>query len=244
MRSISRCHHSRRSPARRPTCAVLFVGRLAERKGVRYLIDAVAALPRELQPRLTIIGDGPERQALEAQTHALHAEDRVAFLGWVTPEQLDAAYAAASVFVLPAVVDARGDTEGLGMVLLEAMTYTVPVISTPLGGVTDIVQDDRDRTARAAERRAGTRSRDRAARHGSRDRPAAGHGRTRLRFEPLQLARGAGTVACAVRRSPWGQALRTQIDPLRVIRRSSVTDPVRRSALSAWRPSARTAGCL
>jgi glycosyltransferase involved in cell wall biosynthesis len=122
---------------------VLFVGRLAERKGVRYLIDAVAALPRELQPHLTIIGDGPERPALDAQTRALHAEDRVTFLGWVTPEQLDAAYAAASVFVLPAVVDARGDTEGLGMVLLEAMTYTVPVISTPLGGVTDIVQDDR-----------------------------------------------------------------------------------------------------
>jgi glycosyltransferase involved in cell wall biosynthesis len=63
-------------------------------------------------------------------------------MGWVTPEQLDAAYAAASVFVLPAVVDARGDTEGLGMVLLEAMTYRVPVISTPLGGVTDIVEDD------------------------------------------------------------------------------------------------------
>ena len=84
-------------PRAKAACAVLFVGRLAERKGVRYLIDAVAALPRELQPRLTIIGDGPERPALEAQTHALHAEDRVAFLGWVTPEQLDAAYAAASV---------------------------------------------------------------------------------------------------------------------------------------------------
>jgi glycosyltransferase involved in cell wall biosynthesis len=123
-------------------CAVLFVGRLAERKGVRYLIDAIADLPATLQPHLTIIGDGPERQALEAQTQARGAAGRVTFLGWVTPEQLDAAYAATSVFVLPAVVDARGDTEGLGMVLLEAMTYRVPVISTPLGGVTDIVQND------------------------------------------------------------------------------------------------------
>ena len=123
-------------------CAVLFVGRLAERKGVRYLIDAVADLPAALRPHLTIIGDGPEREALEAQTQARGATDRVTFMGWVTPEQLDAAYAAASVFVLPAVVDARGDTEGLGMVLLEAMTYRVPVISTPLGGVTDIVEDD------------------------------------------------------------------------------------------------------
>jgi glycosyltransferase involved in cell wall biosynthesis len=124
-------------------CSVLFVGRLAERKGVRYLVDAVADLPAALRPHLTIIGDGPERTALEAQTRARGADDRVTFRGWVTPEELDAAYAEASVFVLPAVVDARGDTEGLGMVLLEAMTYRVPVISTPLGGVTDIVQHDR-----------------------------------------------------------------------------------------------------
>ncbi len=125
-----------------PACSVLFVGRLAERKGVRYLIDAVAELAPELRPHLTIIGDGPERAALEAQARARGADDRVTFRGWVSPEELDAAYAEASVFVLPAVVDARGDTEGLGMVLLEAMTYRVPVISTPLGGVTDIVQHD------------------------------------------------------------------------------------------------------
>jgi glycosyltransferase involved in cell wall biosynthesis len=125
-----------------PACSVLFVGRLAERKGVRYLIDAVVDLPAALRPHLTIIGDGPERGALEAQARTRGADDRVTFRGWVTPEELDAAYTEASVFVLPAVVDARGDTEGLGMVLLEAMTYRVPVISTPLGGVTDIVQHD------------------------------------------------------------------------------------------------------
>jgi glycosyltransferase involved in cell wall biosynthesis len=125
-----------------PAYSILFVGRLAERKGVRYLIDAVADLPAALQPHLTVIGDGPERGALEAQSRARGAGDRVTFRGWVPPEALDAAYTAASVFVLPAVVDARGDTEGLGMVLLEAMAYRVPVISTPLGGVTDIVRHD------------------------------------------------------------------------------------------------------
>src|SRR2546426_510520 len=49
--------------------------------------------------------------------------------------------AAASVLVLPAIVDARGDTEGLGVVLLEAMSYGVPVIGSDLGGITDIVTD-------------------------------------------------------------------------------------------------------
>lgn len=122
---------------------VLYVGRLSERKGVRYLVDAVAALADQLRPRLVIIGDGPERPALEAQVQTLGIGDRVTFRGWVSPGDLDHAYATADVFVLPAVVDARGDTEGLGMVLLEAMTYRVPVISTPLGGITDIVEQDR-----------------------------------------------------------------------------------------------------
>src|SRR5437899_2041063 len=55
--------------------------------------------------------------------------------------ELRRAYAGASVLVLPAIVDARGDTEGLGVVLLEAMTYGVPVIGSDLGGITDIVVD-------------------------------------------------------------------------------------------------------
>lgn len=125
------------------TLNVLFVGRLAERKGVRYLVEAVATLSAQLEPRLVVVGDGPERPALEAQVRTLGANHRVEFRGWVSPRELDAAYAAARVFVLPAVVDARGDTEGLGMVLLEAMTYRVPVVATPLGGITDIVEHDR-----------------------------------------------------------------------------------------------------
>ena len=138
-------------PVPRPTApstrgadrTVLFVGRLAERKGVRYLLDAVATLPRTVVARAVIIGDGPERPALEAQVRSLGLDDRVVFRGWVSPDDLDRAYATADVFVLPAVVDARGDTEGLGMVLLEAMAYRVPVVSTPLGGITDIVEQDR-----------------------------------------------------------------------------------------------------
>ncbi len=120
---------------------LLYVGRLVERKGVRYLIEALAALEPGLHAEVTIIGDGPEREALESTARDLGVADRVTFRGWVTPEELDQAYSEATLFALPAVVDARGDTEGLGMVLLEAMTYQLPVISTPLGGITDIVSD-------------------------------------------------------------------------------------------------------
>jgi glycosyltransferase involved in cell wall biosynthesis len=127
------------APADAPT--ILYVGRLVERKGVTYLIDAAAMLPPGLPVRVIIIGDGPERPALEAQAKARGVTDRVEFRGWVTPGQLDEAYASATAFALPAVVDKRGDTEGLGMVLMEAMSYRVPVVTTALGGITDIVED-------------------------------------------------------------------------------------------------------
>ena len=57
----------------------------------------------------------------------------------MSDRDLRQAYADASVFVLPAIVDTRGDTEGLGVVLLEAMSYRVPVVASDLGGITDIV---------------------------------------------------------------------------------------------------------
>jgi glycosyltransferase involved in cell wall biosynthesis len=120
---------------------VLFVGRLVERKGVAYLIDAVAQIPPTVPVKLVIIGDGPDRLALQERAEASASPHPIEFRGWVTPAALDEAYRSATVFALPAVVDERGDTEGLGMVLLEAMSYHVPVVTTALGGITDIVQD-------------------------------------------------------------------------------------------------------
>jgi glycosyltransferase involved in cell wall biosynthesis len=125
----------------RDAYVILFVGRLVERKGVRYLIDAVQRLSPARRAKLVIIGDGPERQRLEEQIRGGRLEDRVELRGRVTAGELRQAYAGASVFVLPSIVDARGDTEGLGVVLLEAMSYGVPVIGSNLGGITDIVTD-------------------------------------------------------------------------------------------------------
>jgi glycosyltransferase involved in cell wall biosynthesis len=60
----------------------------------------------------------------------------------VSDEELRATYAGSDVLVLPSIVDARGDTEGLGVVLLEAMSYGVPVVASDIGGITDIVEHD------------------------------------------------------------------------------------------------------
>ena len=120
---------------------VLFVGRLVERKGVSHLVDAVSLLRSGVDVRLVIVGDGPERARIEARVRERGLDGRVAVRGRVSEAELQAAYAAADVFVLPAVIDRRGDTEGLGVVLLEAMNHRVPVIASAIGGITDIVED-------------------------------------------------------------------------------------------------------
>ena len=120
---------------------VLFVGRLVERKGVSHLVDAASRLLPSVDVRLVIVGDGPERARIEARIREQGLDGRVVVRGRVSEAELQAAYAAADAFVLPAVVDRRGDTGGLGVVLLEAMNHRVPVIASAIGGITDIVED-------------------------------------------------------------------------------------------------------
>lgn len=130
-------------PARAPDHAILFVGRLIERKGVHHLIRALGTVRERAPARLVIIGDGPERPRLEALARDAGVAEHVDFRGRVSDEELRQAYASAKVFALPSVLDARQDTEGLGVVLLEAMNYSVPVVASDIGGITDIVQHER-----------------------------------------------------------------------------------------------------
>lgn len=128
-----------RAPERPGPVTVLFVGTLVARKGVGTLIEAARELRGGPSLRVVIVGDGPERAALERDVRSQALEGVFHFTGRVPAEDLQRAYAEATIFVLPAVVDARGDTEGLGVVLLEAMSYGVPVVASDTGGIRDIV---------------------------------------------------------------------------------------------------------
>jgi phosphatidylinositol alpha-1,6-mannosyltransferase len=133
------------APAKAPPgeTRLLFVGRLVERKGVDVLLRALASLGDLPMVRLIVVGDGPEMHKLAAMAGELGVAGRVEFVGRASDERLRQEYARASMFVLPAIVDARGDTEGLGVVLLEAMNSRVPVIASDAGGIVDIVEREK-----------------------------------------------------------------------------------------------------
>ena len=110
----------------------LYVGRLIANKGVDVLLDAIARLPAALRKPLWIVGDGPERAALEARARELGVDAR--FEGFLGRDQLASYYARARAIVLPST-----EGEGLPNALLEAMAYGVPAIATTLVGVDELV---------------------------------------------------------------------------------------------------------
>ena len=130
---------------------ILFVGRHIERKGICYLIEAAKYLPRD-QFEIRIAGIGDLTEQLKMQADALCHPERseteskdlpaeIIFTGKLSPEALANEYKTANVFTLPAIVDSKGDTEGLGVVLIEAMELGLPIVASNVGGIPDVVID-------------------------------------------------------------------------------------------------------
>jgi len=119
---------------------ILSVGYLIERKGFEYLIRAMADVLKEhKQARLKIVGSGPLESKLKKLIYELGLGDEVEIVKNVSDEELLMLYNSADLFVLPSIVDSQGNTEGLGVVLLEAMACGVPVIGSGVGGILDII---------------------------------------------------------------------------------------------------------
>lgn len=126
------------------TSILLFVGRLVEKKGVSVLLKAFSLLPEEdkKQTRLWIVGEGGLRSELETEAARLQIADQITFWGKQPNESLPDFFAASNIFVGPSLVDSTGDTEGQGVVFLEAFASNTPIIASRVGGIPDVIKHE------------------------------------------------------------------------------------------------------
>jgi phosphatidyl-myo-inositol dimannoside synthase len=120
---------------------VVFLGRVVEKKGLRYLLEAFAAvLATHANARLSIGGDGPLLQEMRKLAVDLGIQERVAFLGGVTHREAADLYRRAALAVFPFVGARDGDQEGFGLVVVEAMGCGCPVIAGDVRAVRQTVE--------------------------------------------------------------------------------------------------------
>ena len=121
---------------------ILFVGRLAAKKGVRYLIDGFFEVLKQYpEAELVIAGEGPQAVGLKYQVARLGIEENVTFSGYISGKQKNEYYAMADVFVLPSIVSDDGDSEGFPVVSMEAAASGALIVATDAANVNAIISD-------------------------------------------------------------------------------------------------------
>jgi glycosyltransferase involved in cell wall biosynthesis len=119
---------------------LLFVGRLVEVKGAQYLIEAMPEVVRQVPGvQVLIVGEGDLSRELRALVRSLRLDGCVRFLGRVSRNEVPAYLAMCDWLVVPSVVDAAGQAEGMPVVLLEAFAAGRPIIASRVGGIPDLV---------------------------------------------------------------------------------------------------------
>ena len=132
---LDRVDHAKRS-------GFIFVGRLVEKKGVRYLLQAFARLVKERpDKKLLIVGDGTEKKTLMQLSLSLDLEKNVTFRGAVETPELADLFNQAAIAVVPSVIAADGDQEGLGLVAAEALACGCITLVSDLPVIRDVHAD-------------------------------------------------------------------------------------------------------
>jgi len=120
---------------------VLFVGRLVEVKGVEYLIKSLHEI-KNSKIHLIIVGGGPLEVQLKNLTKSLELERKVSFFGNANSDDLGLLHGISDVLVCPSIIYSPGATEGLPMIIPEAMKSGLPVIASSVGGIVDVVKHE------------------------------------------------------------------------------------------------------
>lgn len=119
---------------------LLAVGRLVEKKGLSYLLRACRILQDQGYTfTCRIVGEGPLRQTLEREIRELALSERVELWGAETHERVIEMYQRATIATLPCIISQNGDRDGIPNVLVEAMCMGVPVVSTPVSGIPELI---------------------------------------------------------------------------------------------------------
>jgi glycosyltransferase involved in cell wall biosynthesis len=117
---------------------LLYVGRLVPEKGQAVLLEALSLMRRRgNRVGATLVGEGPERDRLEALATRLDVGEHTHFAGALGQEEIRSLYERATVFCLPSFA------EGVPCVLMEAMAMEIPVVSTFVAGIPELVEDER-----------------------------------------------------------------------------------------------------
>lgn len=122
---------------------LLSIGRLIEKKGFIFLIEACRLLRSSGIPFVCqIVGEGPEHGRLDGLIREYDLSDLVQLTGPLPQTEIVEIFAQSSIFVFPAIHDSSGDSDNLPTVLIEAMASRLPIVATGVAGIPEIVQDN------------------------------------------------------------------------------------------------------
>lgn len=120
----------------------LFVGRLVDKKGVEYLLEAAVDVCSDNNDvQLVIVGQGPLERELRGFAKELNLDECVKFTGYLSESELQNQYVLSDFVIVPSIETKSGDTEGMPTVIAEAFASGNPVIATNVGGIPDVVKD-------------------------------------------------------------------------------------------------------
>jgi glycosyltransferase involved in cell wall biosynthesis len=182
---------------------VIAVGRLVEKKGFGTLIEAAAIL-RESRPleRLTIVGDGPLREALEERARALGIADTTEFAGSLSSSAIRDRLQSSDLLAMPCVVAADGDRDSMPVVVKEAMAMELPIVASREVGLTELVKPEFGRLTPPRDARALAESIAEVLDLPAREREEMGRAARASAIEQCDLKRETSLLVSLVRSGP------------------------------------------